>query len=94
MQGCVRLASLPLTVYREIAAHLRQVEGVHIELVSQQAQQFNYDLSQIDSMWIEYSDNSGSEIGEQVQQILAYYSDRYGDWETVQPLQEKTPNSL
>ncbi|MBM0743570.1 hypothetical protein JOY44_18455 [Phormidium sp. CLA17] len=78
----IRLGQLPLAVYREVAAHLRQVEGVQTELVPQTSQQFDYTLSQIDSLWIHYPDDIST--AERVKQILAYYSDRYGAWETVE----------
>ena len=78
----LRYPDLPLAVYREIAAHLCQVDGVTVELVPQQSSQFDYRLSQIDSLWVK-SATADSTCREQVQQILAYYSDRYGAWETV-----------
>jgi len=62
-------------VYREIAAHLRQVEGVETGLYPQ-AEQFDYNQSQ--GLWIQYSQAAGAESREQVDQILAYYQDRYG----------------
>jgi len=80
----IRLAQLPLAVYREVAAHLEQVEGVQTELVSQTSQQFDYSLSQIDSLWIDQPDHAATD--QRVSQILAYYSDRYGAWETVETL--------
>ena len=45
---------LPLAIYRELAAHLRQIEGVTTELISQQSQQFDYEQSQIDHLKIAY----------------------------------------
>ena len=83
MRYQIRSANLPLAVYREVAAHLEQVDGVEAELVPQQSQQFDYALSQIDSLRIHYADTANSQSREQVQQILAYYSDRYGAWESV-----------
>lgn len=74
---------MPLTVYREVAAHLRQVTGVQTELVSQRSHQFDYHQSQIDSLWIQYAEDASAVARERVQQILAYYGDRYGTWETV-----------
>ena len=79
----IRCASLPLAIYREVAAHLQQVEGVQVELVPQQSQQFDYQLSQIDRLQIQYPQNVSSATQQRVEQILAYYSDRYGHWETV-----------
>jgi hypothetical protein len=79
----IRIAELPLAVYREVAAHLCQVDGVQTELVPQTSQQFDYQLSQIDSLWIYRPDDAKAE--KRVSQILAYYSDRYGAWESVEP---------
>lgn len=83
MKYCVRCTGLPLAIYREVAAHLAQVEGVATELVSQPVSQFDYALSQIDSLWIEHSDDLNLACREQIQRVLAYYGDRYGRWETV-----------
>lgn len=84
MNYSIRWASLPLAVYREVAAHLQQVAGVQAELVSQQSQQFDYQLSQVDRIQIQYPQATSSATDQRVQQILAYYSDRYGNWETVE----------
>ncbi|MBW4634268.1 MAG: hypothetical protein KME30_20865 [Iphinoe sp. HA4291-MV1] len=73
----IEFASLPLAVYREIAAHLRQVEGVEVSFIPQTSQQFDYNQSQIGGLWIEYASNSRAESRQWVQQILAYYRDRY-----------------
>lgn len=80
----IRLAQLPLAVYREVAAHLGQLEEVQTELVPQTSQQFDYTLSQIDSLSIDCPDDAATE--QRVSQILAYYSDRYGAWETVETI--------
>ncbi|MBW4557720.1 MAG: hypothetical protein KME59_17650 [Trichormus sp. ATA11-4-KO1] len=74
----IEFTGLPLAVYQEIAAHLRQVAGVKVSLIPQSSQQFNYDQSQISGLWISWIPNSGSESQQRVQQILAYYQNRYG----------------
>ncbi|MFK0730096.1 MAG: hypothetical protein ACIWVG_02730 [Gloeotrichia echinulata HAB0833] len=73
----IEFAGLPLAVYREIAAHLRQVEGVEVGLIPQSSLEFDYDQSQIQSLWIEWGENSTSQSRQRVQQILAYYQNRY-----------------
>ncbi|AVH67346.1 hypothetical protein CDG77_01685 [Nostoc sp. 'Peltigera membranacea cyanobiont' 213] len=73
----IEFAGLPLAVYREIAAHLRQVEGVEVDLIPQSSQQFDYNQSQIGGLSISWTANSGSESRQQVNQILAYYQNRY-----------------
>lgn len=77
----IRCPGLPLAVYREIAAHLRQVSGVDAGLVSQTAVSFDYNQSQVGGLWIQYADPSDAVSRERVNQILAYYQNRYGDWE-------------
>ena len=79
----VRCVGLPLAVYREVAAHLSQIDGVETELVPQQSRQFDYMLSQVDSLRIQYLNDTDPHCHERVQQILAYYGDRYGAWEDV-----------
>ena len=76
----IRFPHLPLAVYREVAAHLRQVDGVQADLMPQTSQQFDYKESQIAGLSIQFSDNSPA-LSEQVEQILAYYTNRYGPWE-------------
>ncbi|MEH2358607.1 hypothetical protein [Nostoc sp.] len=73
----IELAGLPLAVYREIAAHLRQVEGVEVDLIPQSSPQFDYNQSQIGGLSISWTANSGSESRQRVNQILAYYQNRY-----------------
>jgi len=74
----IEFAGLPLAVYREIAAHLRQVEGVEVGLIPQSSLQFDYYQSQIEGLWISWVSNPTSASRQRVQQILAYYQNRYG----------------
>jgi hypothetical protein len=73
----IEFAGLPLAVYREIAAHLRQITGVEVDLIPQSSQQFDYNQSQIGGLSISWTANSGLESRQQVNHILAYYQDRY-----------------
>lgn len=77
----IRCPGLPLAVYREIAAHLRQVPGVDAGLVAQTAALFDYNQSQVGGLWIQYANASDALSRERVNQILAYYQNRYGAWE-------------
>ncbi|HIK17226.1 MAG TPA: hypothetical protein IGS53_18325 [Leptolyngbyaceae cyanobacterium M33_DOE_097] len=81
MRQQIRLKHLPLAVYREIAAHLELLDGVTIALNPQQSTEFEYTLSQIDSLEIYYPESVDPQVYEQAQRILAYYGDRYGVWE-------------
>jgi hypothetical protein len=74
---------LPLAVYREVAAHLRQVDGVEAGLVPQSSGQFDYAQSQVGELWIQYPPNARERLHQQVDRILAYYGDRYGAWLVV-----------
>ncbi|MCS6958455.1 MAG: hypothetical protein RMK91_00175 [Pseudanabaenaceae cyanobacterium SKYGB_i_bin29] len=38
---------LPLTMYRELAAHLSQIEGVQVELLAPRTDRFDYNASQV-----------------------------------------------
>jgi hypothetical protein len=76
----VQNSTLPLAVYREVAAHLTQVNGVQTRLTSQTSQQFEYTLSQIGSLEIDFPDSDRSEAIAQVKKILTYYADRFGEW--------------
>jgi hypothetical protein len=71
---------LPLAVYREIAAHLQQVEGVTVILLPQTATQFDYELSQVGGLEISAVGVSAS-ARIKVMNILQYYRSRFGDWQ-------------
>nr|WP_040553622.1 hypothetical protein [Cylindrospermopsis raciborskii] len=72
---------LPLAVYREIAAHLCQVKGVDVQLVTQTSLEFDYYQSQIKSLCISWQSDSNLQ---RIQQILEYYQKRYHkDWKRV-----------
>ncbi|WP_044150197.1 hypothetical protein [Leptolyngbya iicbica] len=74
---------LPLAVYREVAAHLRQIEGVNTGLLPQTAKEFDYLQSQVGGVWIRYNADAAEQCQPQVEAILTYYGDRYGQWETL-----------
>ena len=74
---------LPLAVYREVAAHLQQVIGIEVEILPQTSQTFDYTLSQVGGLSIHYPPTATSADLERVEQILAYYGDRYGAWQVL-----------
>lgn len=84
-----RFPNLPLAVYREIAAHLRQVDGVETGLYPATFQQFDYNQSQVGGLWIQYAPTTGSKSRELVDQILAYYQNRYGALEEINSQAQK-----
>ena len=73
---------LPLAVYREVAAHLRQVNGLKTGLrAPRPSLPFNYHRSQVGGLWIEYGEDARESDRQQADRILAYYSDRFGPWQ-------------
>ena len=68
------LPQLPLAIYREIAAHLRQIQGVEVGLVTQQSEDFDYLQSQIDHLWLEYPSTLPASDKQRLQEILAHYT--------------------
>lgn len=79
----LRSPGLPLAVYREVAAHLRQVVGVEVRLTPQTSHQFDYNQSQIGSLWIAHATDLDLAAQQQVAAILAYYGDRHAAWEPL-----------
>ncbi|NER38659.1 MAG: hypothetical protein F6J93_32690 [Oscillatoria sp. SIO1A7] len=76
-----KIPGVPLAAYREMAAHLRQVRGVEVGLIPQHSKNFDYNQSQIAGLWIQSdSDMEPAEL-QRLEQILAYYGDRFGAWE-------------
>jgi hypothetical protein len=80
-----RLCSLrlPLAVYREVAAHLRQIDGVDTGLLPQTSKEFDYLQSQVGGLWIRYAATAAAICQPQIETVLAYYGDLYGLWETL-----------
>jgi len=75
---------LPFAVYQEIATHLRQVVGITVEILPQQSQQFDYAQSQVGGLQVFYAAETDSATQQRVEQILAYYGDRYGAWKPLE----------
>lgn len=75
---------LPLAVYREIAAHLRQVAGVDTGLILRplegNSDRFNYAQSQIEALWIEHSQDLSDINLKSIESILDYYAQKYRPW--------------
>lgn len=72
------LAGLSLAIYREVAAHLRQVPGVEVSLEPQQSLVFDYHQSQIGAMIIRYPTTLAADDHRIINNILAFYGDRHG----------------
>lgn len=76
-QGKIEFAGLPLAVYREIAAHLRQIEGVQVGLIPQSSCEFDYLQSQIAGLEISITSHLSAASQQRLEEILAYYRQRY-----------------
>ncbi|ACK68720.1 conserved hypothetical protein [Gloeothece citriformis PCC 7424] len=72
--------SLPLAVYRELAAHLEQIEGITTQLIPQTSEQFDYNDSQIRGILIDSAPDLEERSRQQVKKILDYYARRYGQY--------------
>lgn len=79
----VQFSNLPLAVYKEIAAHLCQIEAVETTLLPAVGiKKFNYSDSQVESLQIQLP-SANTQAREQVEKILAYYQNIFG---TIQRL--------
>jgi hypothetical protein len=74
---------LPLAVYREIAAHLGQIEGVITLLIAQSSTHFDYAQSQVEALEIHYPQNLPAQEKVYLEKILSYYAQLYGDYKRV-----------
>jgi len=88
LQFQIRCPNLPLAVYREVAAHLRQVEGVEAGLLPQTGLTFDYLQSQVGGLWFRYPNDGATRYQTQVEAILNYYGQRFRPWETLKAAQE------
>ncbi|MDX2097356.1 MAG: hypothetical protein SFW36_06230 [Leptolyngbyaceae cyanobacterium bins.59] len=79
----IECPGLPLAVYREVVAHLRQVEAVDAGLLTQQSKEFDYFQSQAGGLWVQFSEASDALSRERVDRILRYYGDRHGAWRSL-----------
>lgn len=80
-QEKIQIPSLPLAVYREIAAHLRQIDGVEVEVIPQSSSEFSYFQSQVEGLQLTYSPTLSSGEKQYCQEILNYYEQQYGQWQ-------------
>lgn len=76
----IQCPGLPLAVYREVAAHLCQIDQVETDLLPQEAEHFDYALSQIGWLRIRHPQDLSKSDQEQLDQILTFYSQRFGKW--------------
>ena len=72
---------LPLAVYREVSAHLQQIESVKTVLIPQSSSQCDYAQSQIEAIQIEYSVDLSSQEKQYLESIVEYYGQKYGEYQ-------------
>jgi hypothetical protein len=77
---------LPLAVYREVAAHLRQVEGVDTRVIMRSIEhdpqeKFDYYQSQVAALEIDYIEDLAAVNKQRISEILDYYAQRYSSWQ-------------
>ncbi|MEB3311258.1 MAG: hypothetical protein VKJ02_13600 [Snowella sp.] len=77
----IRYPQLPLAIYREVAAHLQQIQGVKAELTPQTSKQFDYFQSQIESVRIEYPAELPHQDKQYLESILNHYAQKYGNYQ-------------
>lgn len=79
-QETIAIASLPLAVYREIAAHLQQLDGIEVETLPQSSTEFDYLKSQAEGLLLKYPADFSQEDQDRLEEILSYYQQHYGQW--------------
>ena len=80
-QIIIRNPTLPLAIYRELTAHLHQIDGLEITDISQESTKFDYSLSQISGLIISVSESVSSDEKAKIQKILTFYGNKYGEWQ-------------
>ncbi|RMF27648.1 MAG: hypothetical protein D6756_01575 [Cyanobacteria bacterium J083] len=76
---------LPLAIYLEIIAHIRQVIGVNADLLpytSEENLQFDYNRSQVKGVWLEFKADLEPAKRQRIEDILNYYEQKYSPWQT------------
>ncbi|MGK7945848.1 MAG: hypothetical protein AB4058_15405 [Microcystaceae cyanobacterium] len=79
-QQQITYPNLPLAVYRELSAHLQQIEGVTVELLPQDAPSFHYAQSQIKALLLNAPESLSETQQDQIKSILDYYAQIHGQY--------------
>jgi hypothetical protein len=72
---------MPLAVYREVAAHLQQIEGISIGFLNPTDRDFSYNNSQLGGLEIAGAEGLTQPDRVRLEQILSYYANRFAQWE-------------
>jgi len=76
-QETVSYPGLPLAVYREISAHLEQIDGIKTEIIPQKSRSFDYQQSQVNGLLIQYEKKLDKFSQDCLEEILNYYAEKY-----------------
>jgi hypothetical protein len=71
---------MPLAVYREVAAHLQQIEGITVAFLTPIDREFSYTESQLGGLEIIGADRLADVDRLRLDRLLGYYADRYNPW--------------
>jgi hypothetical protein len=74
-------SQMPLAVYREVAAHLQQIQGITVGFLAPRDREFSYTHSQIGGLEIAGANRLTKPHRLRIEQILSYYADRFDLWE-------------
>ncbi|MEL6928116.1 MAG: hypothetical protein AAFO95_05750 [Cyanobacteria bacterium J06600_6] len=86
---------LPLAVYREVAAHLRQIAGIETDLIMRSLEhdpsaKFDYYQSQVAALQISCQTQIPIVDQERISEILDYYAQRYAPWKNLSSSTDKS----
>lgn len=76
-QETISIPALPLAVYREIAAHIQQLDGIEVEILPQSSTEFDYFNSQVEGLLLKYPADFPQPDQERLAEILNYYQQHY-----------------
>lgn len=84
-QEIITIPCLPLAVYREIAAHIQQLDAIEVEILPQSSTEFHYLQSQVEGLLLNYPADFPQADQNRLEEILRYYQHCYGRWERQSP---------
>lgn len=82
----LQIERLPLAVYREIAAHIQQLDSLEVTLLMQESTDFDYLQSQVGGICLNPSPSLKSaevQVGDRLTEVLDHYASRFGAWQVL-----------
>lgn len=86
MALCLKIERLPLAVYREAAAHLKQLESIDVAFIPQTSTEFDYLQSQVGGLQLTpqlSSTPADGLVSDRLVEILQHYAQRFGPWTKI-----------